>query len=137
MRLSTKPKSMYVRQLLWKMREEAINKYNMDPSRLVLSSIYSNKSQFAKRINYHAKGQHGIRFRYYANLFATITEVPPVEGEVRVGKHYQYGRKISTIKESLERMERIREQEAKEKEESPPRKYTWGMPDKRRPYERP
>jgi ribosomal protein L22 len=134
MRLSTKKKSMYVRQLVWKLREDAINKYNMDPSRLVLTGIFSNKAQYGKRINFHAKGQMGIRFKYYANLFATITEVPPVEGEVRVGKHYLYGRTHSTIKATLEKMEKVREQEAKEKEEAPPRKYTWGLPDKRMPY---
>lgn len=130
MRLSTKKKSMYVRQLLWKMREECINTHNMDPNRLVLSEIYVTKAQFLKRINFHAKGQHGIRFRYYAHLFATITEVPPVEWETRVGKHYKYGRKISTIQESMERMEKVRAQEAEEKANST-RKYTWGKPAKK------
>mmetsp|Transcript_18610 Transcript_18610/g.26116 ORF Transcript_18610/g.26116 Transcript_18610/m.26116 type:complete len:252 (+) Transcript_18610:30-785(+) len=131
MRLSTKKKSVHVRQLLWKMRETCINEHNMDPSRLVLTEIFANKAQYLKRINFHAKGQHGIRFKYYAHLFATITEVPPVEGEVRVGKHYIYGRKISTIKDSLERMEKVRAYEKEQQENEPPRKYTWGKHDRK------
>jgi len=134
MRLSIKNKAMYVRQLLWKLREDAINKHNMDPSRLVLSTIYANKAQYGKRINFHAKGRHGVRFRYYANLFVTISESAPVEGEVRVGKHYPYGRKHSTIKATLEKMEKFKEQEAEAA--ATPRKYTWGFPDKPNPYAR-
>jgi len=87
-------KAIYVYNCLENTRKHAVNQFNMDYTRLVVSHLNATKGKFLKRIKYHARGRFGIMFRYYAHLTVAIKEQAPEDGETRLGI---YGRSHSTI----------------------------------------
>lgn len=115
MRLSSKKKAVFVENCIRNACVHAVNNYNMDRSRLVIDEINATKGRYLKRINFHARGRTGIRTRYYAHLKVRVREEPPHPDEVKLGA---YGRRHTTIKNTLAQMEKFKEFKEKEKEKT-------------------
>eukprot|EP00823_Brevimastigomonas_motovehiculus_P005088 TRINITY_DN3550_c0_g2_i2.p1 TRINITY_DN3550_c0_g2~~TRINITY_DN3550_c0_g2_i2.p1 ORF type:complete len:301 (+),score=86.90 TRINITY_DN3550_c0_g2_i2:27-929(+) len=102
--LSRHQKASFVASVLRQARTHGVNNFNMDPTRMLIDRIEIGRGSHKKTINYRAKGRVDFIVRYRSHLLILLREVPPVTGEVRLGK---FGRKIDSVQRALTRLEEL------------------------------
>jgi len=80
-------KGGYLARCILTAEKAAINNFNMDKERLVVTRAWATKGSYLKVPYFHAKGRMSLQKRYRCHLNVWIEEIPPVAGEVRLGRH--------------------------------------------------
>lgn len=93
LRLSSKRKTYFLRRGIRTLTNTAMNTYNMNKDRLVVSGVSVTRGSFQRRVEYRARGRANLRMKRKSHLFITLTEQPFHKGEIRIGR---YGRTIDT-----------------------------------------
>eukprot|EP00461_Guttulinopsis_vulgaris_P001565 UN01565 len=91
LRLSSKRKTYFLRKALRTLGNTAMNTFNMNKDRLIISEIHSTRGRFQRKVEYRARGRANLRVSRKTHLFLTVTEQPYHKGEIRIGR---YGRTI-------------------------------------------
>lgn len=109
MKLNPKKGARFLYSCIRNARTAAINNFDLDSSRLVVSEAYVGRATPKPFRRSHAKGRFVIAQHPRSHLYVVLEYVAKEEGEVRLGR---FGRKNSTIERTLERIEQYHEKQA-------------------------
>lgn len=106
--------------LLKQARGNAVDKYNWNPDRLLVDIQVGKGMSGTPRIEFRARGKHGIRRTSFSHIIVRVRPIPVVEGESRVGKagltHKSYPEKLLSNSEKKQMIKDYKENQSQEKE---------------------
>lgn len=108
LKLSPKPKAVYVFNCIRNTRTSAMNNFGMDSDRLIVAEAWVGHAVSPSFPDFRAKGKANMKVRGRAHLTIALRHVPMKDGEVRLGSR---GRKHATIARTRQWLKTIKENE--------------------------